>query len=310
MKNIFKYIACAFALTAAFSCSKLNETPVFEDSKSFVAFGQTSYSVREDAGVLSIPVTLASPDAKKVTVSYTVADSTAKEGVNFALVDESAVLVYDGTSYVQNIEINITNIATTAEQSGYTGDLVFTVSLLSAVEGRDDLDLGYNSSCTVKIVDLDHPLAAILGDYKVSAQYYSGTPCEWQVTLSNDPDDVTVVWIDYPTYLSYQAAGWGGWAVYGNVSEDLKTITIPCGQTCGANSEEPAWYSDETDTFKFGSWVNLGGGSVNLNDSGVITFTMGNDGVWKTEDAPATWSPNYLHTFGVITKGTMTLTKL
>lgn len=305
MKNIYKYIACAFALTAALSCSELNQTPVFEDSKSFVAFGQTSYSVSEDAGTLSIPVTLASPDAKKVTVAYSVADSTAKEGVNFALVDESAVLVYDGTSYVQNIEINITNIATTAEQSGYTGDLVFTVT----IESAGDLELGYNKTCTVKIIDLDHPLAAILGDYKVSAQYYQGTPCEWPVTFTNDPDDVTVVWIDFPTYLSYAAASWGGWAVYGNVSEDLKTITIPCGQTCGANSDEPSWYSDKTDTFKFGAWEDLGGGSVNLVDSGVITLTMGSDGVWTTEDAPATWSPNYLHTYGVIKKGTMTLTK-
>lgn len=308
MKNIYRYIACAFALTAALSCSELNQTPVFEDSKSFVAFGQTSYSVSEDAGTLSIPVTLASPDAKKVTVAYSVADSTAKEGVNFALVDESAVLVYDGTSYVQNIEINITNIATTAEQSGYTGDLVFTVTLESA----GDLDLGYNKTCTVKIVDLDHPLAAILGDYKVSAQYYTGSPAEWTLSFTNDPDDVTVVWIDYPVYLTSLASTWGGWSVYGNVSEDLKTITIPCGQTCGVNSEEPAWYSDLSDTFTFGTWVDLGGESVNLSDSGVVTFTMGADGVWKTEDAPAVWTPSgsYLAAQGVMTKGTMTLTKL
>lgn len=308
MKNIYKYIACAFALTAALSCSELNQTPVFEDSKSFVAFGQTSYSVSEDAGTLSIPVTLASPDAKKVTVAYSVADSTAKEGVNFALVDESAVLVYDGTSYVQNIEIDITNISTTAEQSGYTGDLVFTVTLESA----GDLDLGHNSTCTVKIVDLDHPLAAILGDYKVSAQYYTGSPAEWTLSFTNDPDDVTVVWIDYPVYLTSLASTWGGWSVYGNVSEDLKTITIPCGQTCGVNSEEPAWYSDLSDTFTFGTWVDLGGGSVNLSDSGVVTFTMGADGVWKTEDAPAVWTPSgsYLAAQGVMTKGTMTLTKL
>lgn len=308
MKNIYRYIACAFALTAALSCSELNQTPVFEDSKSFVAFGQTSYSVSEDAGTLSIPVTLASLDAKKVTVAYSVADSTAKEGVNFALVDESAVLVYDGTSYVQNIEIDITNIATTAEQSGYTGDLVFTVTLESA----GDLDLGYNKTCTVKIVDLDHPLAAILGDYKVSAQYYTGSPAEWTLSFTNDPDDVTVVWIDYPVYLTSLASTWGGWSVYGNVSEDLKTITIPCGQTCGVNSEEPAWYSDLSDTFTFGTWVDLGGRSVNLSDSGVVTFTMGADGVWKTEDAPAVWTPSgsYLAAQGVMTKGTMTLTKL
>lgn len=308
MKNIYKYIACAFALTAALSCSELNQTPVFEDSKSFVAFGQTSYSVSEDAGTLSIPVTLASPDAKKVTVAYSVADSTAKEGVNFALVDESAVLVYDGTSYVQNIEIDITNIATTAEQSGYTGDLVFTVTLESA----GDLDLGYNKTCTVKILDLDHPLAAILGEYKVSAKYYQGTPCEWSLTFTNDPEDVTVVWIDFPTMFSFNYASWGGWSIYGNVSEDLKTITIPCGQTCGANSEEPAWYADETDTFVFGTWEDQGGGYVNLVESGVVTLTMEADGVWTCKDAPAAWTPSgsALSTLMLTTAGSMTLTKL
>ena len=150
MKRIYKYFACALALTGAFSCSDLNETPVFEDSKSFVAFSQTSYSVKEDAGTLSIPVTVASIDAKQVTVAYSVADGTAKKGANFSLADEAAVLVYDGETRTQNIVLNIVNIATTAEKSGYTGDLDFTVTIESAGE----LDLGYNTTCTVKIVDL------------------------------------------------------------------------------------------------------------------------------------------------------------
>ena len=120
MKKVYKYIACAFALSAALSCSKLNETPVFEDSESFAAFGQTSYSVKEDAGTISIPVTIASTDAKQVTVAYSVADGTAKKGTNYTLADEAAVLVYDGKTRTQNIVINITNIVTTAEKSGYT----------------------------------------------------------------------------------------------------------------------------------------------------------------------------------------------
>ena len=180
MKRIYKYFACALALTGAFSCSDLNETPVFEDSKSFVAFSQTSYSVKEDAGTLSIPVTVASIDAKQVTVAYSVADGTAKKGANFSLADEAAVLVYDGETRTQNIVLNIVNIATTAEKSGYTGDLDFTVTIESAGE----LDLGYNTTCTVKIVDLDHPLAAILGDYTAAGGFYTGTACEWAVKFT------------------------------------------------------------------------------------------------------------------------------
>ena len=303
MKNIYRFTACALALTAALSCSKLNETPVFEDSKSFVAFGQTYYTVNEDAGVFKIPVTVASPDMQKVTVSYSVADSTAKAGVNFSLVDESEVLVYDGTSYTKDIEINITHIATTAEQSGYTGDLIFTVTLESA----GDLDLGFNKTCTVKIVDLDHPLAAILGEYKVTGTYYNGSAAEWTLTMDKDETDVTVVWIDKPGYFAQAAASWGDFSVYGNVSEDLKTITIPCGQTCGANSDNPAWDADKSDLFLFGTWEP----GIRLHDSGVVTFTQQADGTWKTEEPAALFSMSVSSLYAqMLMDPGMTLTKL
>lgn len=223
MKKIYKYMACALALTGALSCSKLNETPVFEDSKSFVAFSQTSYSVNEDADSLVIPVTIASPDPVKVTVAYTAADGTAKAGINYALADEAAVLVYDGKTRTQNLVLKIKNIATTAEKSGYTGDLTFTVTLQKPA----NIDLGYNATCTVKIVDLDHPLAEILGEYTCEGtSYYSG-PMAWTATFEKDENDENVVWIN-------GVMGDCPMPVYGNVNDYKNgdwTITIPAGQT-------------------------------------------------------------------------------
>ena len=304
MKNIYRFTACALALTAALSCSKLNETPVFEDGKSFVGFAQTSYTVNEDADSLVIPVTVASPDPVKVTVAYSVADSTAKKGTNYTLADEAAVLVYDGETRTQNIVLNIVNIATTAEKSGYTGDLLFTVTLESA----GDLDLGYNKTCTVKIVDLDHPLAAILGQYKVTGTYYNGSPAEWILTMDKDESDASVVWIDKPGYFAQAAESWGDFSVYGNVSDDLKTITIPCGQTCGANSDSPAWDADETDLFIFGTWEP----GISLHDSGVVTFTQQADGTWTTQEPIALFSMSVTSLYAqmLMDAGSMTLTKL
>lgn len=304
MKNIYRFTACALALTAALSCSKLNETPVFEDGKSFVGFAQTLYTVNEDADSLVIPVTVASPDPVKVTVAYSVADSTAKKGTNYTLADEAAVLVYDGETRTQNIVLNIVNIATTAEKSGYTGDLLFTVTLESA----GDLDLGYNKTCTVKIVDLDHPLAAILGQYKVTGTYYNGSPAEWILTMDKDESDVSVVWIDKPGYFAQAAESWGDFSVYGNVSDDLKTITIPCGQTCGANSDSPAWDADETDLFIFGTWEP----GISLHDSGVVTFTQQADGTWTTQEPIALFSMSVTSLYAqmLMDAGSMTLTKL
>lgn len=304
MKNIYRFTACALALTAALSCSKLNETPVFEDGKSFVGFAQTSYTVNEDADSLVIPVTVASPDPVKVTVAYSVADSTAKKGTNYTLADEAAVLVYDGETRTQNIVLNIVNITTTAEKSGYTGDLLFTVTLESA----GNLDLGYNKTCTVKIVDLDHPLAAILGQYKVTGTYYNGTPAEWTLTMDKDESDVSVVWIDKPGFFAQAAESWGDFSVYGNVSDDLKTITIPCGQTCGVNSDSPAWDADETDLFIFGTWEP----GISLHDSGVVTFTQQADGTWTTQEPIALFSMSVTSLYAemLMDAGSMTLTKL
>ena len=217
MKNIYKFMACALALTGALSCSKLNETPVFEDSKSFVALGSTSYIVNEDCGTLSIPVTMASPTTKQAAVAYTVNDGTAKLGTNFTLADEAAVLVFDGETYTQNIVINIVNIATTAEQSGYTGDLTFTVTLASA----GDLELGFNKTCTVKIMDLDHPLASILGTYDVTGTFYGGNAASWVMTMEKDENDPTVVWIDTPSYFAVAAASWGAYQRISRLSLSL-----------------------------------------------------------------------------------------
>jgi len=222
MKNIVKIFSFAAALAVAFSCSDLNDYPAFEDSKSFAAFDVTSVSVDENAGTVSIPVTIASVDPKQVALAYNTADGTAKKDVNFKLADESAVLAFDGKTRSMEIVINIVDLA-----GEYTGDLNFTVSLVKP----GNLDLGANSTCTVKISDLDHPLAAILGNYTVSAfDYFGGADAQWAAKFEKDESDVTVVWISGITSST------GTDAVYGNVTIDeetgeFATITIPFGQT-------------------------------------------------------------------------------
>lgn len=222
MKNIVKIFSFAAALAVAFSCSDLNDYPAFEDSKSFAAFDVTSVSVDENAGTVSIPVTVASIDPMQVAVAYTTTDGTAKKDVNFTLADESAVLAFDGKTRSMEVVINIVDLA-----GEYTGDLDFTVSLVKP----GNLDLGANSTCTVKISDLDHPLAAILGSYTVSAfDYFGGADAQWAAKFEKDESDVTVVWISGITSST------GTDAVYGNVTIDeetgeFATITIPFGQT-------------------------------------------------------------------------------
>lgn len=219
MKNIFKILTFAAALSAAFSCSKLNETPVFEESRSFAAFDVTSVTVNENAGSVSIPITIASADPKTVALAYTATDGTAKAGVNYNFNDPSAVLMFDGKTRTMNLVIDIVDLA-----GEYTGDLVFTVSLVKP----GNLELGASSTCTVKIADLDHPLASILGDYTAAGKENWDGDLTWTATFEKDDNDVTVVWIT--NLVNY------GTKVYGNVSADMTTITIPLGQSFTYNA--------------------------------------------------------------------------
>ena len=290
MKKVYKYLACAVALSSALSCTNLNETPVFADSDSFVAFDKTAISVDETAGTVTIPVTIAAPTTKKVSVAYAVEDGTAKQGTNYSLVDDAAVLVFDGESYSQTITLNIVNYNTTEERSGYTGDLSFTVSLVSA----GDLDLGFAKTCTIKIVDLDHPLADILGTYACSGEEYWDGPVTWTANFLKDDADETVVWIDalLPMFEgSYPSADF---RVYGNVSDDHKTITIPAGQIAAS---------------KNGSYdvqFNMFDGS-SIYDEGNIVLTMDESGAFVSDagfTASALLGGEYQGNFSIMVGGT------
>ena len=296
MKNILKYIAGAAAAAALAGCS-LNPLPSFNEADAFVAFDKAKISVDEDAGTVSIPMTIASIDPKKTVVSYELIDGAsdedtnpAKQGTNYEGTDESAVITFDGEARTGAIVINIKNIAGT-----YTGDLSFRVKLISAT----GLNLGANSSCTVTIADLDHPLSSILGKYKATAEDKGKGSCEWELTLSKDSKDVSIVWIDYICPLAANNSSMT-WDVYGIVSGDLKTITIPCGQKPGA-------MYDTDDPFTF-IWFNYDSGYY-VRETGNVTMTSTEEGVFTTEDGMGFMSTDYVFNGGMLLKGTAKWTK-
>lgn len=217
MKKITSIIAFAAAVAVLASCN-LNKTPVFDPADSFVAFDVTSYNVDENCGQLTIPVTIASIDPVKTTVSYELVDGTAKQGENFSLSDESAVLVFDGKTRTQNIVIDIVDL-----KGKYTKDLTFQVVLLNA----KGLNLGDSKVCTVKIADLDHPLSDILGSYTVTSDSNWDGVVTYQGSILKDDNDETACWVIGIAQAPFNQAAF---AVAGTVSEDHSKITIPLGQ--------------------------------------------------------------------------------
>ena len=78
MKNILKYIAGVAAVAALAGCN-LNPLPTFDESESFVAFDKSAVSVNEDAGTVTLPLTIASLDVVKSNVSYELVDRQGRD---------------------------------------------------------------------------------------------------------------------------------------------------------------------------------------------------------------------------------------
>lgn len=286
MKNIYKLISGMAVLAAAISCD-LNKTPVFDDADAFAAFGISSVSVDEDDQTVSIPVTIASINPMNVTVSYATEDGSAKAGENYSLTDESAVLVFDGKTRTQNIVININNL-----KGKYTGDLSFNVRLVSA----GNLKVGADNVCKVTISDLDHPLASILGSYTCTGTDAGQGASEWTMNLTKDESDPTVVWMDYIVPLA--ASNGLDAHIYGTVSEDLKTITIPSGQSSNISSSG--------ETLVFYNFLYDGGYYTSTES---VVMTSETEGVFTSEDGICLASSTSVFGGGMIVQGTLKWTK-
>lgn len=278
MKRINTIFALAAGIAAFASCD-VNKTPVWSDDDAFAAFDKTAVSVKEDAGSVKIPVTIASIDPVEVAVTYAAVDTLgAKNGVNFKLKDESGVLAFDGEQRTAYIEIEI------IDQPGtFTGDLKFSVDL----KGAGDLNLGANKTCVVTITDNDHPLAAILGTYKASADSYFSNlgHFDWEINVVKDPEDVSVVWFENldPYFAQNGISATNGKNRFcGNVNKDMTKIVIPQDQKMGYENVVLVGF-DDPDPDKAAAESEV---TVEIKDNGqtltfVNSFGMYDEGFWN-----------------------------
>ncbi len=206
-------VVASVALMAS-SCN-LNETPVFDDSDAFVAFGSTTYAFSEQAGVIQIPITLASVEGLSTTIAYEAADDTALAGENYSLVDPTATLAFSSDVRTAYVEVNIVDIA-----GEFTGDLKFTLTITNT----GSVNAGTTSSCTVTIEDEDHPLSALLGTYTVTTSSYWYGDYVYDMVISKDDDDVTMVRFANIADVGLSAG------FYGIVNDDMTQIVVPLGQ--------------------------------------------------------------------------------
>lgn len=228
--KIFKnttIVLAALAAVALASCN--NDQPEFNDKDAFVSFTDTKASVDENKATLEIPVQLSSLKGKEGTVDFEItADKTAPavEGTNYTVANASRTLTFTKESNVQNIKLNIVDLAGT-----FTGDLRLNIKLKNA----QGVNLGAESSFDVTIVDLDHPLAFMLGTFSASGtSQYNGAET-WTVKIAKDDNDVNKVWITNFVLGASSAK----YPIYGTVNEEKTEIRIPAYQVMMKSSSYP-----------------------------------------------------------------------
>ncbi len=216
MKKVLKYMGVVASVALmSWSCD-VNKTPVFDNDDAFVAFGSTSLAFSEQAGKVQIPVTLASIEGITTSIAYTSADDTAVAGTNYTLVDPAATLAFSAESRTAYIEIDIIDIA-----GEFTGDLKFSLSITNS----GSVNTGAGDTCQITIEDEDHPLSFILGTYAVTAPSAFGGEVSFDMTISKDADDVTMVYFANIAGVGLPAG------FYGVVNAEKTEIIVSLGQT-------------------------------------------------------------------------------
>lgn len=154
MKTI-KYMLSAVAVLAVLASCNRKES--FQHGQ-FVSFGNGSYTVDEDAGVVAVPVHVYNAGSEEVTVTIKATDGTAKVGTNYEIIEPaSGVLNFAPGETEKNVMILVKNL-----RDKFTGNLSFSMSLTSVTDG---IATGSFSNINFTINDKDHPLAKFFGTW-------------------------------------------------------------------------------------------------------------------------------------------------
>ena len=177
-RNLIFFVAAACTLLAA-SCGRKVEYQF----DSYATMYSSNYTVAETIGEFNVPVLIQNPTGAEVQVAVKVTEGTAEEGVDYEVISPaSGLLTFSGETDSLNVVIKINGF-----EGEFTGTKQFTVSIASATEG---LPVGLFSQTKVTIDDLDHPLAAYIGQWKGElAGYFGYWPTgETTINIKADPE--------------------------------------------------------------------------------------------------------------------------
>lgn len=211
-RNIILFVAAALTLLLAASCGRKVE---YQFEK-YATLYRSSFSVAENAGELRIPVLVNNTKGAEVQVSVMLTDNTAEEGVDYELLSPvNGILSFSGETDSLDVVLKILS----PNLGEFTDSKDFNLAIASATEG---LGVGVIHQAKVTIDDVDHPLAAILGEYTATGTSRVSGTYSWGVKIDKHTDLTKVNIIGLADF---------GETLVGNVNEDLTVITVPFGQS-------------------------------------------------------------------------------
>lgn len=175
MKRVINILVTTLCAAVLFSCTHEYSFK----TNAYVLMDETSFSVKEDAGLVLVPVSAYNSEALTGTVYFKVIDGTAVQGTDFTVEPADGVLHFDGNG-TEYIKINV------IEHAGVlTGNLKFSIEL-SAVNG-EIANFGGITAASFEIKDND---VVVDWDYVagnwIAQDYDGGSPDggTYKVTIS------------------------------------------------------------------------------------------------------------------------------
>lgn len=266
------------AVSLLLSCSRKMEVTNFD----FVDFYSSSASVLEDVGTVNVPIFANAVGSSnfKVSVSVLSDETTAVSEEDYVI--ENDVISFEGGSKeeVKNLSVSVLpHIGT------FTGPKKLVLKLASTSD--DGVVLGKTQLFVLNIGDKDHPLTAMFGDYTLHGVSLDGDgyyPFAIKVNISAYEGNTQRVWIKNisPFFVYYANYIVGSTDVYGEVSADMSTITIPTPQVLEASAKDAFGLDEPYTLYKWEG--NADGAFVAENASIVFTLNEEN-GTYVTKDS-------------------------
>lgn len=319
MKKINYFILTILAVTIFSSCEQ--EDILFTEDLANVGFYGSSANMMEidndmkgkDTLVVQILVTTTVDNSPSCDVTFEVDNSwyqeingayyeivgedttqvnPAMEGVDFEVISGKTVTVSDGYGYAPVVVAAIDN-----DNYDPLGNKTFRLKITDNSQGYD---LSSESVMKVTIIDDDHPLGWMLGDYTSAVTETANGNNSHPIQISAVEGETDKIKIYGMAGLAYGPPLADPYYILGTVSEDYKTVTINAGQSWDSwnwgSTTLTVWEDDNGEGEEVDKLVGTistdGGVTITLSQQYTFMITDGgNEGVglqwaWNSDANP------------------------